>query len=393
MSRITDPFDPAASAVTGARASYPVVVLGGGVAGLSAALTLVRAGVSACVLERTDYSPWRPGETLSPVAYAELQQLLAPEPLETEGFLASHGLEATWGSGHPHRHSFLTNPYGSGWHVERRHLDALLARQVQSLQVPLWRSTCVTHLEREGHGWRLRARTPQGPVELRCEALVDATGRSAQVARQLGVRRHSWDALCSVSVITDRPPGFQEQRLVVEATPLGWWYAAPLPQGRLILSLLSDVDVLQRQGALQPAGWSALFSTTRHLSERVGRLAGVTRLQVRRCETSRLEHAAGAGWVAVGDASAMWDPLSSSGILKGLRTGRAAARALCAALGGNSGALEDYARQEAEEFIRYLSARRAHYTLEQRWAAEDFWRRRLDAPAGLELVAADAAYT
>lgn len=92
-------------------------------------------------------------------------------------------------------------------------------------------------------------------------------------------------------------------------------------------------------------------------------------------------HAAGAGWVAVGDAAAMWDPLSSSGILKGLRTGRAAALALCAALGGNSGALEDYARQQAEEFSRYLSARQAHYTLEQRWAGEDFWRRRLDAIA------------
>jgi flavin-dependent dehydrogenase len=266
--------------------------------------------------------------------------------------------------------------------VERRHLDALLARQAQSLHVPLWRSTCVTHLEREGQGWRVRASTPQGPMELRCEALVDATGRSAQVARWQGVRRHDWDALCSVSTVIDRPPGFQARHLVVEAAPQGWWYAAPLPQGRLILTLLSDVDVLQRHDALRPAGWSALFSTTRHLSERIGGTAAVSRLHVRRCETSRLEQAAGAGWVAVGDAAAMWDPLSSSGILKGLRTGCAAARALCSALGGISGALEEYARQQAEEFSRYLSARQAHYTLEQRWSGEDFWRRRLDAPAG-----------
>lgn len=378
-SRPTSPMDTPASGLHTPRAAYGVVVVGGGVAGLSAALTLVRAGVSACVLERTDYSPWRPGETLSPVTYAELQQLLSPAPLETEGFLASHGLEATWGSEQPHHHSFLTNPYGGGWHVERRHLDALLARRAQALQVPLWQRTCVTHLEREGHGWRVLASTPEGPLELRCEALVDATGRSAQVARHCGVRRRDRDALCSVSAIIDRPQGYQQRQLVVEATSKGWWYAAPLPQGRLILTVMSDMDVLTRHGGFQPAGWSALFSTTRHLADRLGPLPVVGRLHVRRCETSSLEQAAGEGWVAVGDAAAMWDPLSSSGILKGLRTGREAARALCATLGGEGGALKQYAQQRTEEFSRYLSARQAHYALEQRWAGEDFWRRRLEA--------------
>ncbi|WP_225408246.1 NAD(P)/FAD-dependent oxidoreductase [Stigmatella hybrida] len=370
---------PSAPVVRSPQASYAVVVVGGGMAGLSAALTLVRAGVSVCVLERTDYSTWRPGETLSPAAYAELRQLLAPAPLETEGFLASHGLEATWGSEQPHHHSFLTNPYGSGWHVERRHLDALLARHAQAHQVPLWQGTCLTHLAREGTGWRLQVNTPQGPCEVRCEALVDATGRSAQVARHCGVRRLSWDALCSVSAIVDRPLALQEQSLVVEATRWGWWYAAPLPQGRFILTLMSDVDVLERHGCWKPEGWSALFSATQHLAPRVGALPEVKRLYVRRCETSCLERAAGENWAAVGDAAAMWDPLSSSGILKGLRTGREAAQALCAALGGDGAALKHYAQQRDAEFFRYLSARRAHYAQEQRWAREDFWRRRLSA--------------
>ncbi|WP_241759577.1 NAD(P)/FAD-dependent oxidoreductase [Pyxidicoccus parkwayensis] len=358
------------------RATCTAVVVGGGVAGLSAALTLVRAGVSTCVLERTDYSPWRPGETLSPVAFAELSRWLAPEPLETEGFLASYGLESTWGSEEPHHHSFLTNPYGQGWHVARRQLDGLLARHAQSQGVELWRNACVTHLEREEGGWRLQLNTPEGPRTLHCAVLVDATGRSAQVARYRGVRRQNHDLLCSVSAVVDRPPSHEEHLLRVEATPMGWWYTAPLPQGRIIFTLMSDVDVLERHNALRPAGWSALLARTRHLTRGLEGPPTVQRLHVRPCETSRLERAAGEGWAAVGDAAAMWDPLSSSGIVKGLRTGQAAARALLASLRGEREALEDYAREREEEFSGYLDARQAHYAQERRWMGEVFWQRR-----------------
>lgn len=363
------------------RALHGAVVVGGGVAGTSAALSLTRAGLSTCILERTDYSPWRPGETLSPETSAELRRLVGPRLLEGEGFLASHGLEATWGSDLPQQHFFLTNPYGCGWHVGRRHLDALLARHVEEHQVRVLRRTSLQRLEREGNLWRVTASGPAGVMELRCDVLVDATGRAAQVARLCGVRRSSQDDLCSVSAIVDRPVDHREQGLQLEATPVGWWYAAPLPADRLIVTLLSDRDVLARHDALRPAGWTALLSTTRHLAPRLGRLPAVERLHLRRCETSRLERAAGEGWAAVGDAAAMWDPLSSSGILKALRTGRSAAEALTGALGGEREALERYAQERDDEFTRYLSARQAHYSLEQRWMDEEFWWRRQREPS------------
>lgn len=364
------------------RASYAAVVVGGGVAGTSAALALAEADVPVCVLERTDYSSWRPGETLSPVASAELRRWLAPQRLAAAGSLVSHGLEATWGSEEPHHHSFLTNPYGPGWHVERQTLDRDLARHAEARGVTLWSRASVTHMEREGAGWRVRANTPEGAVELHCTALVDATGRSAQVARRCGARRQTYDRLCSVSAVVDSPPGPDELLLRVEATPVGWWYTAPVPSGKRVLTLLSDVDVLERHQAFRPAGWTALLGTTRHLTRTLDALPAVLRLHVRRCETGRLESPAGAGWVAVGDALATWDPLSSGGILKALQTGRAAGQALVATVSGDSEALKRYGQKRDAEFARYLSARRDHYALEQRWANEDFWRRRQEPVDG-----------
>ena len=99
------------------------------------------------------------------------------------------------------------------------------------------------------------------------------------MARHQGVRRQVYDRLCSVSAVVDRPSRHEEHLLRVEATPLGWWYTAPLPQGRLILTLMSDVDVLERHGALRPEGWRAMLATTRHLTRGLDGPPEVRRLQ------------------------------------------------------------------------------------------------------------------
>ncbi|AKI99599.1 flavin-dependent dehydrogenase [Archangium gephyra] len=359
---------------------YAVLVAGGGVAGISTALALAREGMSVCVLERTRYEQWRPGETLSPLAHAELSRLGVSLSERGEDFIPSHGIEAAWGSEQPRFHSFITNPYGEGWHVDRQRLDALLARQAEAHGVPLLRLTSAMKLEREQGRWRVHAQTASGEVELTCEAVVDATGRASSVARQCGARRYRVDALCSVSAVLEQPEGMA-QTLLVESTPLGWWYAAPLPGRRVIVSLLSDTDLLTRAGALRPAGWCALLSATRHLQARVGTPPESLLFHIRPCETSSLERSGGERWVAVGDAASGLDPLSSGGILKALRSGRQAAEALRSALGGDDTAIPRYAEAQSSGFTQYLTARLGHYATEQRWPDAPFWQRRMEASA------------
>lgn len=356
---------------------YAVVVVGGGVAGTSTALALAREGIPVCVLERTRYDQWRPGETLSPLAHVELRRLGVPLPEPGEELIPSHGIEAAWGSGRPRFHSFITNPYGGGWHVDRRRFDALLSRHAEEHHVPILRLTSAVHIKRGPGVWRVHASSPSGWLDLTCEAVVDATGRASHVARRCGVQRHKLDALCSVSALLEQPEGM-EQTLLVESTPMGWWYTAPLPGGRAIVSFLSDADLLARSGALRPAGWCALLSATHHIRERVGAPPETLQLHVRPCETSSLGRSGGERWLAVGDAASGLDPLSSGGILKALRSGRRAAEVLRAVLGGDGEATLRYARAQASEFAQYLSARGDHYATEQRWADEPFWRRRLE---------------
>ena len=84
-----------------------------------------------------------------------------------------------------------------------------------------------------------------------------------------------------------------------------------------------------------------------------------------------------ADWLAVGDAAATVDPLSSQGILKALRGGIFASYAIGDRLRGDTGALARYARWVAAEHDGDGVARATVYGRERRWADAPFWRRRL----------------
>jgi len=104
--------------------------------------------------------------------------------------------------------------------------------------------------------------------------------------------------------------------------------------------------------------------------------------------SQRLDPIAGDGWIAVGDAASAFDPLSSMGIMKALRSAVDAAAAILRHLAGERDAFAGYAQTIAADYTRYLDTRTRYYAMEQRWPDAPFWQRR--APQ-MEEVAANVA--
>jgi flavin-dependent dehydrogenase len=101
-------------------------------------------------------------------------------------------------------------------------------------------------------------------------------------------------------------------------------------------------------------------------------------LVVRSAASRRLEPAAGDGWLAVGDAVSRFDPLSSQGIVKALRSGIFASYAIGDLLTrGDDAGMERYRRYVVNEFESYAEVRTKYYREEQRWRGSEFWRRRV----------------
>jgi len=364
-----------------------VAVVGGGPGGCACALAL-RAhapGLSVALVEATDYGAPRIGETLPPPAAAALRHLGVWEAFAAAGHRPAYGTAAVWGGADPRENDFLFHASGAGWHLDRAAFDALLAERARARGVRVLRSTRVTGAGREGGGWILRLSSGDA---VRARFVVDATGSAASFARRHGGTR---------SVVADRLVGFcrffrearrTDPRSRVEAWEHGWWYTAGLPGGMRIAACMTDAD-LSRGLRLEDEGWADALAAAPWTAAALRDADPHGEPVVRAARSRRLVPAAGEGWLAVGDAASTFDPLSSQGVLKALRSGIYGAYAAGDLLAKGDGAgMRRYRLFAEREFAGYLRARARYYAEERRWPRSEFWRRRHEARTPAEASAA-----
>jgi len=81
-------------------------------------------------------------------------------------------------------------------------------------------------------------------------------------------------------------------------------------------------------------------------------------------------------WLAIGDAAATQDPLSSEGILVAMESGLEGAAASARVLRGDREALAAAAARRETGWLGYLGQRDHYYDMERRWLDAPFWQRR-----------------
>jgi flavin-dependent dehydrogenase len=213
-------------------------------------------------------------------------------------------------------------------------------------------------------------------LERRAALLVDATGRSASPARHLAGHRLVYDRLIGLVGFVPAGGHTSDCRTLIEAVEWGWWYSAPLPDGRQIGAFMTDADLLPTGADSCVAFWRDQLQQSAHVRARVGHGACSASPHVVAACSARSPIAAGDDWIAVGDAAAAFDPLSSQGVSWALESGVEAARAINACLHGDRHAIDEYARWVAAEFATYIRIRSEYYLRERRWPRSSFWARR-----------------
>jgi len=360
-----------------------VVIAGGGPAGAATALALRRAGVRRVLLvEAGHFEGPRIGESIPPDTRLLLAELGLWEAFSAEGHAPCHGSCSSWGGEHLGYNDFLFNPYGHGFHLDRRRFDRWLAHAAVAAGAELRVDRRLRSVEQEPDGGvvHLGLTGPGGKDEVvAARFLVDATGRSARLARRLGAKRLVHDRLTCVYAMFPPGSGVRADSLtLLEAVPYGWWYAARLPDGHLVVAVAGDPEQMRDEGMHRPAIWRSRLGDTRHVG---GWLAAgaAPAWPVVTCDapSARLDCVRGPGWLAVGDAASSFDPISAQGIHKALGDALRAADAIAVWLEcGDARALDRYAAAVASRFDAYLHDRAYLYALERRWVDAPFWARR-----------------
>lgn len=348
--------------------SFDVLVAGGGPAGSATALVLSRRGFSVALVEQSNYEAPRVGETLPPLTRQRLTELGVWERFLACGPLQSHGIRTAWESSFPRHQDFIQNPYGCGWHVDRARFDAMLASAAADAGAALLLSAHVKSCTMANGQWQLDVAHDGKSVTFAGRLLVDATGRKALLASQLGSHADVADRL--IGAVTFCMQSEAAQWALIEAVENGWWYSAPLPEGRMVFAYMTDSDLWHADT------WQELLEQAPVTFERAGGRQIPPPSMVVSAGSLVRRPVVGSNWIATGDAAMAFDPLSGHGVLKSIETGTRCAAAIARYFEGEANALDAYDGWVQETYDVYLLERRQFYRSVLRWPNSQFWKRR-----------------
>ena len=358
-----------------------VLILGAGPAGAALALALRRADKGdVVIIDAPAPRPLHVGEAAAPGLGALLARLGLDDQLEAHGHRPCHGNRSAWGSETHNISDFMMRAQGPGWHLDRGAFDAWLLGEAQAAGTELISPARLEAAEWDGNRWQARLRHRDQTVSLNARWIVDATGRPAAFARRNGAALHRLDRLIALAVLAEPAEGSGfDSYSQIEASETGWWYAAQLPCGKTMVSLMTDNDIAKANGLFSVEGFAAAWQSTRDVS----RLAKPDAIAPAAfpAGTQFIDQAIAPGWLALGDALMAFDPLSASGITGAIEDAIVASALLVRLLEEpadkeSKSLRHGYAARANAGLSRFISEHRAIYATERRWPQSPFWQRR-----------------
>ncbi|TBA52712.1 NAD(P)/FAD-dependent oxidoreductase [Rhizobium ruizarguesonis] len=315
------------------KSSTQVAVVGAGPAGATIARLLALGGRQVVLIDPASSVTSRL-EILAPSSLSVIEALALTELLDNPSVvLPCAGIRRRWGASFTELDDFFRHPGGQGFVVDRAGFDARLRALAREAGVlPL--SARATAVRGTQEGVEIEVSKSASTQKICAPIVVDASGRPSIVARRLGARRIVTERLVAERRFAERceDPPSGPAWLDVEAFAKSWDYALSGPDGRR-----EKWTVYRGHGR------------TGKIGPRVN------------ASSSCLSSAAGNGWIAIGDAAAAFDPITSQGLVNALSSAIVAAGAIISPEGLSQQAASVYSEVMAATFANSERGRSAVY--------------------------------
>ncbi len=354
-----------------------VGIIGGGPAGLSAALYLRQIGVQAIVFEKSSNAEYRAGEHISPECKPLLQKLKIPESIVRDNAAPCYAVSGTWGDDKLFSNDSIFNVYGDGFILSRPDFDNALLVFAKSSGVVIKANMRVTDISKINEKWCIRYKGNTGNSAVLTDYILDASGKSTKNFNQLVTKKAKYDDLIGITCLCKdrRTRAPARASIHIEATKMGWWYTAIRRDNMLVATFMTDADIYRKNIEKEERLWECI-NTSINTKSIILKYKKIDKIFVSPAQSQMHTKMADDFFLAIGDAAWSVDPLSSQGIYNALSMGIDAAKSIFAHANGSVLALNEYQRKHTNLFYKYLSEKAYYYRLEKRWSENIFWHRR-----------------
>jgi flavin-dependent dehydrogenase len=346
---------------------YDICVVGGGPAGIAAAVKLYRLGINTLLIDAGS-QPNRPDvHSVSPAVLTLLRTIGLNTGQIEKCFTPIQHARIRWTSA-----AEETN-HPSGFLIHRHIFDNELMIAAKQLGVHVMQPATVISCRHIHNHWELLVIQSGTYSILKTKFLVDATGKKS-VLRGSKIRTGAQTIAITGSWKNPHRP---KKSTWLESASENWLWGAKISDDFFHVTVFTDPSALDGRSTLMRQYISAIRESILFRdclqSSVVGKLVAVD------VTPYYYKHAAGGHFIKIGEAGAGLDPLSSQGIQRAVSNaiqGAIVANTIFSKTDRQDIALEFYSSRQQESVRDHLFIRSKSYSSALCWQDRPFWKNR-----------------
>jgi flavin-dependent dehydrogenase len=322
--------------------NYDAIIIGAGPSGSSSAAILAEYGHRVLVLEREKFPRYHIGESLIPFTFGPLQRIGMIPKMKASQFQKKYSVTFVQPDGRRSQPFYFFNRYdrdtvAQTWQVLRSEFDQMLLDNAREKGAEVREETNVPRLLMEDGrvvGVEAVNRKTGESTEIRAPITLDCTGKEAFTSNLLGWRMRD-PYLNKIAVWTyykdaKRGEGIDEGDTTVAYIPeKGWFWYIPQHRGMTSVGVVAEGKYLTRGGVKDPKEiFHREVEENLWIKDRLSVGQGTGDYYITSEYSRHSKYCAAPGLVLVGDALAFLDPVFSSGVMLGLKSGEMVAETI-----------------------------------------------------------------